>query len=508
MPPALPLKSWAHPLDWWRAGRNRWRRRARLETRINRAYPVWLARHGAPEVAAWQARLAAHPDARGISVIMPVFRPRPEWLAGAIASVRAQIHPHWELLIADDASASPEIDAILTRAAAEEPRIRVTRLAARGGISAASNAALAHATHEYVAFLDHDDVLAPHALAAMACALADHPATDLAFSDEDQLVDGRRAAPYFKPGWNPDLMCAQNVVCHLAVYRTSLVAKLGGLRSAFDGSQDYDLALRATAISPRVLHVPDILYHWRQSPSSHSATSTQACQDAARRALAEALGATATVEPDPDLPQWPRVRFACPPVRVAVLKDTRDNLPEDAEMFVFLSPKLRAVTPDWLDTLVSHAMRPEVGAAGGRLDGPDGRLLHAGTVLDPHAIVRAPDAAADDRDPGYRGQYHLARTVSAVSGDCLAVRRDAFLAVGGFSPDAEDFAAVDLCLKLAASGLRTVWAPQARLRYGVAPAPAIKGADWMRMRWARELEADRYANPNIAVIGQRKSWVE
>ena len=135
-------------------------------------------------------------------------------------------------------------------------------------------------------------------------------------------------------------------------------------------------------------------------------------------------------------------------------------------------PICRAVTPDWQDTLAAHAMRPGVGAAGARLDGPDGRLVHAGYVLDPGCIAYAPVVRADSEDPGYRGAYRLARTVSAVSGDCLAIRRDIFLDVGGFTPEAGDFADVDLCLKLAAAGLRTVWAPQARLRYTAAvPAP-------------------------------------
>jgi GT2 family glycosyltransferase len=147
-------------------------------------------------------------------------------------------------------------------------------------------------------------------------------------------------------------------------------------------------------------------------------------------------------------------------------------------------------------------MRPQIGAAGARLDGPNGRLLDAGIVLDPVGIVGAPVLAADDQDPGYRGQYHLARTVSAVSGNCLAVRREAFLAVGGFTPEAGDYAAVDLCLKLAARGLRTVWAPQARLRYTIGPAQPTKGADWMRHRWARELGADRYVNPRLKELGE------
>ncbi len=472
---------------------DRWRRRARLEARINRAYPAWLARHAAPN-------MVAGADAPGISVIMPVYRTRPDWLAEAIASVRAQTHPRWELLIADDASASPEIDAILTRQAAEDPRIRVQRLPTRGGISAASNAALAHATQGYVTFLDHDDRLAPHALAAMACELGAYPETDLVFSDEDQLIDGHRAAPYFKPGWNPDLMLSQNLVCHLAVYRRSLVARLAGLRSAFDGSQDYDLALRATALTSRIRHVPDVLYHWRQSPNAFSTTATATCWDAARRALGDVLGSAARVEPDPGLPQWPRVRFAKPAVRAAIVQDVSAR-PPDADVLVVLSPLLHAVTPDWMDTLAAHAMRPQIGAAGARLDDPDGRLFHAGFILDPACIAYTPVRRADDADPGYRGMYRLARTVSAISLDCLAVRRDAFEAVGGFTPEAADFADVDLCLKLAALGLRTIWAPQARLRYTAAPAKPSAGAAWVRHRWARELQADSFLNPNIKALG-------
>ena len=464
---------------------DRWRRRARLEARINRAYPAWVAHHRVPEIAVTA-------DAPGISIVMPVCRPQPAWLADAIASVRAQTYARWELLIADDAPGAPDIDAILTRAAVEEPRIRVQRLAERHGISGASNAALAQATQDYVTFLDHDDTLAPHALAAMAHVLATEPATDLAFSDEDQLIDGQRAAPYFKPGWNPDLMLSQNLVCHLAVYRTSLVTALGALRGAFDGSQDYDLALRAMAAGAVIRHVPDVLYHWRQSPGSYSAAAAPACRNAARRALAEALGPAAIVEADPDLPQWPRVRFIRPACRVGVVTGAQADLPQDAEVFVFLSQHLRPVTADWLDTLAAHAMRPGIGAAGARLDGPDGRLLHAGFVLDPGRIAYAPMVRADDADPGYRGEYHLARSVSAVSGHCVAVRRDIFLDVGGFTPEAGDFADVDLCLKLGAAGLRTVWAPQARLRYTAAvPAPAI-GAAWMRQRWAHALSCDPY----------------
>jgi GT2 family glycosyltransferase len=499
---------------------NRWRLRRRPEAVIDRHYAGWVARNGAPDPAAWTARLAATPAAPGISVVMPVCETRPDWLEAAIASVRAQIHPKWELLIADDASASPQVAAILNRVAGSDPRIDVARLPLRAGISAASNLALSHAGLPYVTFLDHDDRLAPHALAAMACELAEHPDTDLAFSDEDQLIGTRRARPYFKPGWNPDLLLSQNLVCHLAVYRRTLVTRLGGLRSAFDGSQDFELALRTVDECGvrRVRHVPDVLYHWRQSPGSHSAVEAPACRDATRRALADTLGTQATVLPDPILPQWPLLRWALPQPapRLSVIGAVPQTgfgpvdqvaRAEDAtgDMLLFLSGALRRVTPDWLECLLAQASRPEIGAAGARLDGRDGRLVHGGYVLDPVFVAHSPAPGGDAGDPGYRGHFHLARTVSAVSGDCLAVRRDVFAAAGGFSAGAGEFAAVDLCLKLSARGLRSVWVPQARLAYVAVPKPMREGAGWMRARWGAALAADPYHNPNLRLHRGRLS---
>ena len=259
----------------------------------------------------------------------------------------------------------------------------------------------------------------------------------------------------------------------------------------------------------RIRHVPDVLYHWRQSPGSFSAAQAPTCRDATRRALAEALGHAATVQPDPHLPQWPLVRFNTPrpAPRISVIGATTLAHPQaecaaspgaaTGDVLLFLSPTLHPVAPDWLDVLAAQACRPEVGAAGARLDAPDGSLLHGGYVLHPHHIAHSPAPGADADDPGYRGHFHLARTVSAVSGDCLAIRRDVFQAAGGFSRDAGDFAAVDLCLKLAARGLRTVWAPQARLRYATRPPRLHEGAGWMRARWAGALAADPYQNPNL-----------
>jgi hypothetical protein len=156
---------------------------------------------------------------------------------------------------------------------------------------------------------------------------------------------------------------------------------------------------------------------------------------------------------------------------------------------------------DWLSELAGHAMRPEIGAVGARIDGPDGRIQHAGFILDPARVAVSLQPGADAEDPGYRGQFCLARSVSAVSRRCLATRRAVFEAAGGFDAALAPFEDVDFCLRLAAQDLRCVWTPHARCRAASPPAlprdrPALEK---MRARWGGVLGADPYANPNLVV---------
>jgi hypothetical protein len=293
---------------------------------------------------------------------------------------------------------------------------------------------------------------------------------------------------------------------------------LGGLRKLYDGSQDYDLALRVVAeVDPgRIRHIPQVLYHWRQSPQSFSAVAAERCADAARRALADHLGERATIAVDPSLPQWPVVRFVLPRERplLSVIGGAAARTPgydaiehvaapdsATGEVLLFLAQGLQPMSDDWLEALVAHAMRPEIGAVGARLTGVRGALLHAGFNLHPVRVAVSPRARGDADDPGYRGQFRLPRSVAAVSGDCLAVRRTVFAAAGGFNGDAGDFRDVDLCLRLAARGLRSVWEPRAWLEYTTMPAGKQAGGDWMRARWAKALAADPYVNPHLSEFG-------
>lgn len=201
-----------------------------------------------------------------ISIIVPVYQTPERWLRHCIESVLAQAYGRWELCISDDASPDDRVRQLVRSYAEAEPRIRYVFRETNGHISASSNSALALATGDYVALLDHDDELRPHALLEVAEAIVRNPSVGIIYSDEDKIdAEGRRFHPNFKPDWNPDLLRSQNYVCHLTTIRTDLVHEVGGFREGFEGSQDHDLILRCAErlSAAQIHHVPKVLYHWR-----------------------------------------------------------------------------------------------------------------------------------------------------------------------------------------------------------------------------------------------------
>jgi GT2 family glycosyltransferase len=234
-------------------------------------------------------RLAYRPT---VSIVMPVYNTEPEWLWGAIASVRQQIYPNWQLCIADDASTREDTRALLHECKAMDPRITVTYLEENRGIAGASNAALATARGEFVGFLDHDDELKPNAVLEVVKVLNERRDLDYLYSDEDKKeLDGRLTSAFFKPDWSPDLLMSVNYVTHFSVYRKEILDRVGGFRVGYDGSQDYDLVLRVTELTDRIHHIPLPLYSWHKVPGSAAASLDHKgyAYEAGRRALADAI---------------------------------------------------------------------------------------------------------------------------------------------------------------------------------------------------------------------------
>ncbi len=257
-------------------------------------YEAWQAANAFTAVARadlQQALEASGADLR-ISVITPVFNTPAYQLEEMVESVLGQVYQNWELCIVDDASSSAETREILDGLAARDPRIRVAHQGVNGGISAATNAAVAMATGEVIAFLDHDDLLTPDCLAEVALYYTAHPTADLVYSDDDKIDErGRRYAPQFKPDWAPTLLLSYMYMGHVLTVRRSLFQRLGGFRSGFDGSQDYDFALRATEQARHIGHIPRVLYNWRATAGSTALSGDAKPEsfEAGRKAVEEAM---------------------------------------------------------------------------------------------------------------------------------------------------------------------------------------------------------------------------
>ena len=520
-----------------------------------------------------------------ISVLMPVYNPNPLWLESAINSVQSQIYPHWELCIADDASSDRLVIEMLERYAQSDPRIKLILREENGHISAASNSALTLARGDWIALLDHDDLLPENALFWVADAIINNPECLMIYSDEDKIDNlGVRSDPYFKCDWNPDLFYSQNMFSHLGVYQTNLVRAVGGFRVGMEGSQDYDLALRCIdkISDSQVHHIPRVLYHWRIHADS-TAMSSEAKPYAMKagekainehfqrrnlNAFAEAVGygyrtryALPAALPLVSLIIPTRNRFNLLKKCIESIQEKtsyknyeiiivdngsnevtslrylenlskhskiqiiRDNRPfnysalnnaavrEARGLLVgLLNNDVEVINPDWLSEMVSHAIRPEVGAVGARLWYADNTIQHAGVVLGIHGIAEHVHRFLPRGNVGYCGRANLIQSFSAVTAACLLVRKSVYEEVGGLNEVELQVACndIDFCLRVREAGYRNIWTPYAELYHhesasrGFDDTPekqerSAKEIGYMHRRWGNLLFNDPAYSPNLSL---------
>ena len=239
------------------------------------------------------------------SLVVPLYKTKPQYLREMIDSVTAQTYGNWELCMA--LAASGEEDAallsILAEYAGRDARIHYQVLPENGGIAENTNAALAMASGDYLVPVDHDDLVPENALYEFASAIRRDDTIDMLYSDEDKVsMDGRHFfEPHFKPDFDLDLLCSVNYICHLLAVRKDVAERAGSYQSAFDGAQDLDFILRCSEQAKKIYHVPKILYHWRchmDSTASNPESKLYAFE-AGRRAIEEhyrRLGIPARVE--------------------------------------------------------------------------------------------------------------------------------------------------------------------------------------------------------------------
>ena len=311
-------------------------KRLGLSHATGESYIEWIAKYDTFSQADIDAMRRHHQGFKYqplVSVVLPVYNTSPEYLQACIDSVLAQTYDNWELCIADDHSPQDEPRRLIKEYAKRDARVRYVFRDEQGGIANCTNSALEMIEGEFVALLDHDDVLSARALYMVVNELNENPELDLLFSDEDKIDEhGVRYEPYFKSSFNYELLLGQNCISHLGVYRAELIKKLGGLRCDLDGSQDHDLALRVVKYSQpnRIAHIPHILYHWRvfSGSGSFSTDHLDRAVAAGVRAVQEHLQDEAGVVVEPaGVGGYLRVRWPLPKKRpeVSVIVPTRDN---------------------------------------------------------------------------------------------------------------------------------------------------------------------------------------
>lgn len=290
--------------------------------------------HGLDAFGRWSAEKRGGKGRPKFSIVMPVYNPPVKFLADALNSVADQWYPDWELVICDDGSQNAWFADVKVGRLLEDRRVRVIVRENHGGISAAKNAAIEESAAEWIVFMNQGDQLSPDALAHVSEAIADEPRARLIYSDEDSIgEDGTRSMPYFKPRSVRELLIGQNAVNHLSAVRRDVIAQVGGLRSEFDGSQDWDLMLRVFELlgDHEIVHVPHILYHWRRNSGTFSSSEATIATAflAGLRTVREAVhrrGLQAEVRPVQD-GTWFQVslRPAEPAPRVSIIVPTRDH---------------------------------------------------------------------------------------------------------------------------------------------------------------------------------------
>lgn len=224
-----------------------------------------------------------------ISIIMPAFNTPKKSLIQTLTSVKIQSYSKWELCIAD--GGNQRVEDIVKEVFSDDSRIKYKALNENKGISGNSNAGIEMASGEYIALLDHDDILEPDVLFEVVKKIND--GAEMIYTDEDKVNEelSNYFRPFRKPDYNKTLFLSNNYICHFCVIKKSIIDKIGGFKSEYDGAQDYDLFLRCTEETDKIEHVCKILYHWRISNSSTSDNpfNKEYAFDAGKRAIEDYL---------------------------------------------------------------------------------------------------------------------------------------------------------------------------------------------------------------------------
>lgn len=563
------------------------------------SYRLWLRRSKLCDKDLLKQTLDNFQMRPRISIVVPVYQTKKSFLHAMIASVMKQTYSNWELCLADGSNTNDITWSILRAYSLKDSRIKAMRLTKNMGIAGNSNMALSLATGDFVALLDHDDILPPFALYEVIKAINDEPEADFIYSDEDKVsFDGsKRFDPHFKPNWSPDTIRSLNYITHLTVIRKDLLDRVGYFREGYDGSQDYDLILRATEKANKIIHIAKILYHWRTSKTSTSRdpNAKPYAYESAKKALSDHLkrkNMQGTVQEglfrgsyrvQYKLEGYPKVSIIvahCGPkeplircidsllrkssyknYEILIVKNgvyydpllLNHNIFEKTKnihivefkpnfkhnfnfssainhavnsatgkILLFLHDDTEIITEDFLDDMLQHAIRKDVGAVGAKLYYPDNTIQSAGIVMGTKGDINHIHRNYSRYSSGYMGRLSIIQNVGAVSSACMMMRKEVFEQVGAFDINLKLMHVlrdVDLCMKLKEKGYLIIFSPYTELFHfepkndacehtSAVPTEVGNEVNHFKTKWKDLLiKGDRYYNENLP-LNRRTFYLE
>ena len=450
-------------------------------------YQKWIDQNSLATLESWrelQQKAYYWQSPPKISIVTPVHNTDVDVLYECIISIRAQAYPYWQFILVDDGSSNIDTRHLLKSGACNDPRIQVYFSDQSMGISNATNLAIAKAQGDYVIFLDHDDRLALDALYLVAEEIRNYPEADIVYSDRDMISPkGKRYMFLFKPGWSPETLLSGNYIFHLMCYRRSLLTQLGGLRAEFDGSQDYDLILRAAETRPQVRHIQKVLYHWRQYQGSVSLDSgaKDYAFEAGIKALNEALQRRGIAGKATEITSLWRGNYQLdlvgPDLAEIDVLNIASTLPVE-EYTGFVNHSIQATEKPYI-AIISDALTTASDNAICQLGAwlkVEGVALATGSIMTQHKLIDYAGASYQKdggimvsyqglpiSEPGYMAVTHITRNISAPHPYCVVIRREVWQQLNGLSTDYQGFySLLDFCLRALEVEWRCVSVPQAQ----------------------------------------------
>ncbi len=497
-----------------------------------------------------------------VSIVVPLYNTPKGLLIEMIESVIGQTYSNWQLCMTDGSTADfAYVEEVVMGYANKDNRISYKKLEDNYGISANTNYCLKMAEGDYIGLLDHDDLLAPDALAEVMCA-AENEGADFIYTDECVFEESpeKPILIYYKPDFGMDTLRSYNYISHFVAFSNNLLKKAGDFRTDFDCSQDYDIYFRLLENAEKVVHIPKILYYWRSHSTSTATDITlkPAILDRAKLALSEHLvrsGLEGVVNDSPARGIY-RVSYKIkdnPLVSLIIAGNDNTNgrciksIYEKTEYknyevhtvpgiacpttynkgmelakgnyIIFLSSDTEVMEKGWIEEMLMFAQREDIGIVGSKLYYPDKTISHAGIVVGLFGSAGCGHRNFPSDHTGYMCRMYASQNISAVSGACMMVKRDVFDKCNGFHEGYKGaYFDVDFCLRASEKDYKIIFTPYAELyhhieknRMSVSNNCTINDENNDEKRftsiWKNEIQkGDKFYNPNLTLDSDNYSF--